>query len=126
MVVFTSAEDAQRTAEVMEASEARRLHKPEFKFSKCCDDVRDAFFGAVKHCRFTVRAIVVKKEVIYSARLKTDKERFYEFFVRQMMTWDGGILENARVVIDGSGDRDNPDWWRRSLQLRIGDVWEFK
>jgi hypothetical protein len=37
-----------------------------------------------------VRAIVVEKRRIYSLRLKTDKESFYEFFVKQMMRHDNG------------------------------------
>lgn len=105
MVIFADKESAAATQTVIAASEARRIHKGEFKFSKTRDDVRDLFFQTVASCPFTVRAIVVQKAVIYSAHLKTDKETFYEFFVKQMIRHDNDQLNEARVVIDGSGDR---------------------
>src|SRR5271170_6421570 len=68
------------------SSLAKRLRiRPEFKFNKCRPEVRDAFFSAVAPFGFCVRAIVVKKEVIYSPHLRTDKEAFYSFFVRSML-----------------------------------------
>ncbi|MGO9484096.1 MAG: DUF3800 domain-containing protein [Rhodomicrobium sp.] len=106
MVIFGTAEAAAATEKTIAHSEARRLHnKREFKFNKCSDDMRDRFFAAVKPCNFSVRALVVKKELIYSPILRADNERFYEYFVKQMLRHDNGVLENAKVVIDGSGDR---------------------
>jgi hypothetical protein len=105
MVIFDVAEAAADTQKCIEQSEARKVHKSEFKFSKCSDDVRDLFFTAVRGCAFKVRAIVVRKEVIYSPRLRADKDRFYEYFVKNMMDYNGGMLKDARVIIDGSGDR---------------------
>jgi Protein of unknown function (DUF3800) len=105
MVIFENREQALQSQTAIEQSAVRRVHKTEFKFNKCSDDIRDRFFSDVCRLPFTVRAIVVRKERIYSPRLKSDKESFYEFFVRMMMTHDNGILQNARVIIDGSGDR---------------------
>lgn len=105
MVIFASAKDAAATQEAIAASKARRMHKPEFKFSKCSDTVRDAYFEAVCGCPFMVRAIVVRKDVIHSNILRSEKESFYEFFVKQMMRNDHGDLDKAAIVIDGSGDR---------------------
>lgn len=56
-------------------------------------------------CDFCARAIVVRKELIYSDRLRGEKEEFYRFFVKNMVKHDGGLLDNAKVVIDGSGER---------------------
>lgn len=120
MVIFANGEDAAATQAAIEASEARRLHKPEFKFSKCDDRVRDVFFGAVRNCPFRVRAIVVRKELIYSARLKADKESFYEYFVKQMMRFDDGVLKDAQVIIDGSGDREFRRNLNTALRRRLG------
>ena len=106
MVIFADGTAAAATQDAMAKSEARAMHKGEFKFSKTRADIRDKFFAAVAGCPFTVRAIVVRKELIYSANLKSDKETFYEFFVKQMIRHDNERLENARVVIDGSGDRE--------------------
>lgn len=105
MVIFASSEDALRTQTHIEKSAVRKVHKTEFKFSKCCNQVRDEFFQTVRQCPFLVRAVVVRKEVIYSPKLKTDKERFYNYFIRSMLNYDNEILQGARVIIDGSGDR---------------------
>ncbi len=105
MVIFDTSEDAAATQMAIETSKAREVHKPEFKFSKCSSDVRDLFFDAVRGCSFRVRAIVVRKDIIYSPKLKVDKDRFYEFFVKMMLSHDNGIMQDAKVIIDGSGDR---------------------
>jgi hypothetical protein len=83
-----------------------------------------AFFDAVRGCPFAVRAIAVRKDQIYSPHLRTDKETFYEFFVKQMLRHDSGSLDATKVVIDGSGDRA----FRRQLstaiqkRVRVGTV----
>jgi len=79
--------------------------RPEFKFSKCRDEVRDAFFEAVRPFDFCVRAIVVQKKMICSTHLRSQKEAFYAFFVKSMLKFDDGLLKQARIVIDGPGDR---------------------
>jgi Protein of unknown function (DUF3800) len=106
MVIFETADAAAATEQTIADSEARRLHnKKEFKFNKCSSDMRDRFFSAVKGCNFSVRAIVVKKDVLYSKVLRTKKEKFYQFFINQMLKHDNGILQSAKVIIDGSGDK---------------------
>ncbi len=119
MVIFTNGAAAAATQDAIGASEARRIHKGEFKFSKTRADVRDLFFQAVRGCPFTVRAIVVAKSRIHSANLKVDKETFYEFFVKQMIRHDNDRLANARVVIDGSGDREFRQNLNTALRKRV-------
>lgn len=106
MVMFSNGEDAAETEKAIVESEARRLHKPEFKFSKCSNDIGDKFFEAVGRCPFRVRAIVVRKELIRSPRLMTEKESFYEFFVRSMLRYDNSTVQGAKIRIDRSGDRE--------------------
>jgi hypothetical protein len=120
MVIFDDSQDAADTQRCIDKSDARKAHKSEFKFSKCSDDIRDLFFAAVRNCAFRVRAIVVRKEVIYSPRLKADKDRFYEYFVKNMMDYNGGTLKNARVIIDGSGDREFRQNLNVALRRRLG------
>ncbi len=121
MVIFETSQHAVATQQAIEKSEAKRLHKPEFKFNKCSNDVRDAFFRSVRDCPFCVRAVVVRKERIYSPRLRADKESFYNYFVSSMLRYDNNRLRQARVVIDGSGDRE----FRRNLNTqfrrKVGD-----
>jgi hypothetical protein len=52
-----------------------------------------------------VRALIVQKELIRSGRLRSRKEEFYRFFVKSMLKFDNGLLKEANVIIDGSGER---------------------
>jgi hypothetical protein len=115
MVVFDSVDDALRTDRKIEQALADLRAYPEFKFNKSREEVRDGFFAAVADCKFCVRAIVVRKDVIYSDRLRDRKEEFYRFFVKSMVQHDGGLLKNAKVIIDGSGER----LFRQDLQRHI-------
>lgn len=120
MVVFDDFEEAERTSSAVAELRMRLGLKTEFKFSKCHDDVKDAFFDSVCGCRFSVRALVVDKSAIYSETLRERKDRFYNFFVRQLLAHDNGVLTNARIKIDGSGDRtfkkELSAYLRRQLQ----------
>lgn len=105
MAVFQT-RDFARAADDMVSSLRKRLGvRGEFKFNQSRDEVRDEFFRTIVSAEFLVRAIVVDKSKIYSPHLKSDKQDFYRFFVAQMLKHDGGTIQNARVVIDGSGDR---------------------
>ena len=115
MVLFSNGEDALTTETVIRHTQQRLKVWPEFKFNKSRNEVRDDFFSAVRGCPFVVRAIVVRKEIIHSPWLKTNKEDFYRYFIRQMMAHDDGALQQAKVIIDGSGDRA----FRRMLKLRL-------
>jgi hypothetical protein len=105
LVAFESVEQARASQAAIESTAKRLRIFPEFKFSKCRPEVRDAFFKAVSPYDFCVRAIMVRKERIYSTHLRTDKESFYSFFVKSMLRYDGGLLSKAQIIIDGSGDR---------------------
>lgn len=127
MVIFRSSEDANAAHELIQQLHSSLGHKPEFKFSKCDARVRDGFFEAVTaQCAFTVRALIVEKKVIYSDELRRNNDCFYNYFVKQLMNFDGGVLRDARVRIDGSGDRDFQralsSYLRRELRGKIRDV----
>lgn len=115
MVMFPCGDTARHAAETIEAYRASWPAVSEFKFSKASKDLRDGFFDAVRHEEFRVRCLVVEKEKIYSPHLRSDKEAFYRFFVKSMLKFDNGRLSNARVVIDGSGERT----FRRDLSAHL-------
>jgi len=115
MVMFDDHDVARETAAAIDTARANWAGLREFKFSKASKDARDAFFEAVSPFSFRVRALVVRKEQIYSGRLRTDKEAFYQFFVKTMMKFDNGRLQAARIIIDGSGERT----FRRDLQAHL-------
>ena len=105
LVAFNEVDEARACHAAIDAVAARLRIAGEFKFSKSRSEVRDAFFKAILNFDFRVRAIVVQKERIYSPHLRTGKEAFYSFFVKSMLHFDGGLLNDASIVIDGSGDR---------------------
>lgn len=102
--------------------------KKEFKFNKCCTTARDGFFEAVRPFQFSVRAIVVDKARVYSTHLRTEKEDFYRYFVRQMINNDGRALARARIKIDGSGNREFRQELARYLRQngRAGAIEDIK
>ncbi len=106
MVIFPDFAEAERASAAIGGLRERLRIKPEFKFSKSADPIRDQFFDGVGRFAFTVRALVVDKSVIYSDHLRETPERFYSYFLRLMMEHDGGALVGARVKVDGSGDRE--------------------
>lgn len=120
MAIFDSAEEALETDRVIRKAMVDLNTYPEFHFTKCSNLVRDGFFNAVQGCPFLVRAIVVRKNIIYSEHLRSEKEDFYRFFIRKMLENDNGTLESAKVIIDGSGDRQFRQMLKRSLKRQVG------
>ena len=106
MVVVRDFKEAENCAATIEALRGSLGISHEFKFNKCSAAVKDAFFAAVTQHRFEVRALAVDKTVIRSENLKRSDERFYSYFVKSLLRYDGGALQNASVKIDGSGDRE--------------------
>lgn len=106
MVMFENGRTAAQTQEKISRLATELGIKPEFKFSKCCSDHRDSFFSTIAGCRFKCRFIVVDKSLIYPPHLMADKDSFYSFFLRMLLKHDGGTLRDARIIIDGSEDRN--------------------
>jgi len=121
MVIFQDFEEAERTSAAIETAMEELRVKPEFKFSKCSDAVRDGFFQAVAPFKFIVRAMVVDKAKVYSKNLREDTERFYNYFVQMLMRHDNDALDGANVKIDGSGDREFKNALAAYLRHQLGD-----
>lgn len=115
LAAFDTAAEAARTEIIIRQALEDLNVKPEFKFSKASSGVRDSFFEAVAGCNFRVRALIVQKELIRSGRLRSRKEEFYRFFVKSMLKFDNGLLKDAKVIIDGSGERT----FRRDLKTHL-------
>ncbi len=128
MVIFDDFSEAERAGKAIAKARDRLGVKPEFKFSKCRDKVRDDFFETVCPMGFVVRALVVAKCDLYSDHLRGEPKKFYNFFVQKLLQNDNGALRNAIVKIDGSGSRE----FRRELgaylrrQLRSGQIKDLK
>jgi hypothetical protein len=94
--------------------------KPEFKFNKSSNKTRDIFFETIGQHKFKVRALVAEKRIIYSQYLRSRKQNFYNFFVRNLMAYDGQNLNNAIVKIDGSGNKEFQKVMLGYLRNQIG------
>lgn len=126
MVLFEDADSARAVEGVIRDLHSSIPHKPEFKFAKCSADVRDKFFEAVAAQPFAVRALLVRKEDLYSLHLRGEVDAFYSYFVKQLLAHDGGLLTGAKIRIDGSGDREFRRalavYLRRELGGRVADL----
>jgi len=105
MVIFHNNEDAEKASNTIEKLRERLGVKPEFKFSKCSNDIRTQFFAFLSDHQFKVRAIVVEKARIFSPHLRSEPEHFYNFFLQNLMRHNEDAIRNASIKIDGSGDR---------------------
>jgi hypothetical protein len=120
LVAFKKTENALLAQEAIAGLASFHKLSTEFKFSQSRDEIRDGFFQALKPIDFCVRAIVIQKEKVYSPHLRTDKEAFYAYFVKTMLKFDNGLLQNAKVVIDGSGDQTFKRELSRYLKRHTG------
>jgi len=120
MVIFDDYSIAEKTSFVIGNLRERLGVKPEFKFNKSSNKIRDIFFQTISQYDFSVRALVVKKELIHSSYLKTKKNECYNFFVRNLMSYDGNCLSNASVKIDGRGNKEFQNAMVSYLRKQIG------
>jgi len=108
LVIFDDTLEAERCAvAIKELRRALRWgNHREFTFNDCRREIRLAFLEKVATFTFRVRAIVMVKKTIYSGHLKSDKESFYRYAVKMVLKHNDGTIRDARLRIDGHGDRE--------------------
>ena len=128
MVIFDDTAVAEATSKRIAALRDELRVKPEFKFAKAGHNVRAQFFQAVASFSFRVRAIVVDKAAVQSPHLRTATDSFYNYFLRMLLTHDGGATQGASVKVDGSGDAEFRKQMAAYLrgQLREGQIGKFR
>ncbi|MBU1032573.1 MAG: DUF3800 domain-containing protein [Patescibacteria group bacterium] len=107
MIIFEDELQAEETAVAIKKLR-RELEFPddtEFRFFKSSKDVRKKFLDTVKPFGFKIRALIVNKSLIYSEELKNNRNKFYAYFIKETLKHHGGSIINAKVRIDGGGDR---------------------
>lgn len=77
----------------------------EFKFNKTNKQIRLGFLNAVKGCSFRIRAIMIDKTLIYSPELKRNKNKFYNYAIKEVLSNSGGTISKAKLRLDGHEDR---------------------
>lgn len=106
-VIFNDELEAEKTAVSIKELK-RELGFPdtvEFKFNKSRRAIREVFFKKINHFKFKVRDLVVKKENIRSNELRNNKNSFYSYTIKLLLKHSGGSILDAKIRIDGSGDR---------------------
>ena len=107
MVIFDDELEAEKTAIAIKELK-RNLHfseRMEFRFFKNSRDVRLKFLNAIKDFNFRIRYLAVDKGLIHSEELRSNKNSFYAYFIKEALKHNGDTIINAKIRIDGSGDR---------------------
>jgi len=107
MVIFDDELEAEKTAVAIKELK-RKIgfsDNTEFRFFKTRKDIRVKFLEAVKPFNFKVRCLVVDKSIIRSQELRNNKDSFYAYFIKEVLQYSSGSVINAKIRIDGSGDR---------------------
>lgn len=118
MVVFRDFKQAEACSQAIKELRLRLPHSGEFKFNKSDVRVKDSFFEAMQSHSFEVWALVIDKTLIRSENLRRNDEKFYNYFVKLLLDC-GAELKDARVKIDGSGDREFKDQLQRYLKRSL-------
>ena len=107
MVIFDDELQAEEVALAIKKLR-RELKFPddaEFRFFKSSRNVRGKFLDIIKPFRFRVRALIVDKTLIRSEELRNNRSKFYAYFIKETLQHHGGSIVDAKIRIDGSGDR---------------------
>jgi hypothetical protein len=83
--------------------------------------VRSAFLRTIQHEDFKYAGFVVDKRRLYGNRFKNPKE-FYEFAVSLACEQVKLRLENAKVIIDKSGNRPFKERLEKRLRAQMTDA----
>jgi len=121
LIIFDDELEAEKTS--LSIKELRRKlkvsDKYEFKFNKTNRKFRNNFFKTVNNFKFRIRAIVVKKEIIYSPHLKNYIENFYNYVIMQVLKHNEGKIKNAKLKFDKRGERVLRDQLRTYLSREL-------
>lgn len=107
IVIFDDELEAEKTAIAIKNLK-RFLKFPddvEFKFFKSSKKVRTKFLKVVGPFKFRIRALVVEKALIHSPQLRENRQSFYSYAIKTVLKYSGTSILDARIKIDGSGDR---------------------
>jgi hypothetical protein len=107
MVIFDDNLVAEKTALSIRKlkCEQKRSESFEYKFNKCSKGDRKSFLESIKDFDFRVRAIVLKKEAIYSGELRSSKDKFYSYALKTLLQNNNKTIKNAKIRLDGLGGK---------------------
>lgn len=94
----------------------------EFKFNKSNIHIRRLFLQTLAHNDFRIRAMLVDKRIIHSPELKSNKDSFYNFMIKELLTHSNGTIVNANIYLDGHEDRS----YKKLLELTLENNYPLK
>lgn len=123
-IIFKDELEAEKTAvAIKELRRSLRLPDDlEFKFNKSSRKTREEFLNTINRFDFKVRSLVIDKSLIRSQELKENKNSFYSYAIKLVLKHSGGCILDAKIKIDGSGDRS----FRRTLLSYLRKHLNFK
>lgn len=121
LVIFDDPLEAEKTS--LAIKELRRELKVsdmyEFKFNKMDKKFKDKFIKNVMNFKFKIRAIIVRKDMIYSPRLRNYKENFYNYIIMQVLKQSKGTIKKAKLKFDKRGEKSIRDQLRTYLSREL-------
>lgn len=107
MVIFDDELEAEKIAVAIKELR-RKIGFPddvEFRFFRTSHNIRIKFLNHINQFKFKIRCLIVEKSKIHSLELRNNRESFYSYFIKEVLKYSGGSIRDARIRIDGSGDR---------------------
>lgn len=107
MVIFDDELEAEKTAVAIKELKRKIGFREqiEFRFFKTRRDFRIKFLRTINKFNFRIRCLIVDKSIIHSNELKNNKNSFYAYFIKEVLEHSNNTILNAKIRIDGSGDR---------------------
>jgi hypothetical protein len=107
MVCFDDELEAEKVAIAIKElkRELKFSEQMEFRFFKNSKNVRIKFLEAINKFKFRIRCLVVDKSIIRSEELKSNKNSFYAYFIKEALKNSNNTILDAKIRMDGSGDR---------------------
>lgn len=117
LIIFDDELEAEETALRIKKlrKQLKKTDKFEFKFNKCNRIYREKFLQEIKNCNFRIRSIIINKKGVYSTHLRDFTTDFYGFSLRMVLQHNNDSIKNAKIRIDGSGERN----FRKQLTLYL-------
>lgn len=91
----------------------------EFKFHKSRKEIKRKFLQTCAKYDFRIRAIVVKKENVYSNFLRSDTNSFFNYVVMQVLRNSGKHILRAKLKFDKRGEKKIRDELRSYLSREL-------
>lgn len=126
LVFFEDVEESKKCYDRIERLKSQLGVKKEFKFTKTDGGKRVAFLKAIMEYDFYYFGVVIDKQELLKTGVFTENS-FYRYACSLAFTLSKPYLDNAIVVIDGSGSRKLQQEFKTYLQQKLdGKIRKFK